>query len=179
MKRIKNNKGFTLIELLVVVLIIGILAAIALPKYQLATDKARYSKMMDFTKAIADAEVRALMLTSDPTFNDLDIDIPANCTLTNSKTITCDNGNWFCHLHNYSFVIFPRCTDFKINASYYYSIDENTTKRICYAHSKDKNDRQNRLCQAMTGHTNSFDDSIAILQPNGTFTSKSSYGYYF
>ena len=163
-KNIQNKQGFTLIELLVVVLIIGILAAIALPKYQLATDKARYSKMMDFTKAIADAEVRALMLTSDPTFNDLDIDIPANCTLTNSKTITCDNGKWFCHFNNYSTVVYPRCSDLTINASYYYSIYLETTrtnKRICYAHSKDKNDRQNRLCQAMTGRTNSFDDRIA------------------
>ncbi|HYH78456.1 MAG TPA: prepilin-type N-terminal cleavage/methylation domain-containing protein [Longimicrobium sp.] len=41
MRKIRNNKGFTLIELMIVVVIIGILAALAIPRFSKASDRAK------------------------------------------------------------------------------------------------------------------------------------------
>ena len=80
----QNNKnGFTLIELLVVVLIIGILAAVALPQYQKAVIKSRTSALLPLLTTIANAEEAHYVATGTYTSHlaDLDIDAPTNCFL--------------------------------------------------------------------------------------------------
>ena len=87
----KNKQAFTLIELLVVVLIIGILAAVAVPQYQKAVEKARLTQHIVTIRALYDALERYRLAngnyppakdnhpgtTGISYFNDiLDVDIP-------------------------------------------------------------------------------------------------------
>lgn len=56
-----NKKGFTLIELLVVVLILGILAAMAMPQYFKAVERSRMTEAVTLMANIADAQQRKYM----------------------------------------------------------------------------------------------------------------------
>jgi prepilin-type N-terminal cleavage/methylation domain-containing protein len=76
---IRNTKGFTLIELMVVILIIGILAALAIPKFTNASAKAKFAEAPTVLAAWQNAQIARIAETGlAGAVGDLVFDAPNN-----------------------------------------------------------------------------------------------------
>ena len=112
--KIKNLKyGFTLIEMLVVVLIIGILAGIALPQYQMAVTKAKVASILPLMRRWKDALQEYKLQHGDyciergedsfceeyPMADTLGVNWPSdwNDGYCNDSAVGCENDYWDCY----------------------------------------------------------------------------------
>jgi type IV pilus assembly protein PilA len=103
--RFHNRKGFTLIELMIVVVIIGILAALAIPRFMQATTKSKQSEAKQILKQIYTMQRAYRQETGNyahngdtraagTVFADLGVEIGANAQY--SYVMTADNNTFSC-----------------------------------------------------------------------------------
>ena len=90
---LRNRKGFTLIELLIVVVIIGILAAIAIPKFANTKSKAYITAMKSDLRNLVTAEEAFFSDSSKYTATLTQLKYQ-NSTGVNPPTILVGAGYW-------------------------------------------------------------------------------------
>ena len=153
----KGRRGFTLIELLVVVLIIGVLAAVALPQYQKAVMKTRYATLKNLTHSIATAEMVYHLANDGYTAELTDLDISLTGGVFNEETPRQYVYPWgSCYVkQNSDTKITIRCVNIDISMGYVTVLEQGNAPRIsCYVlGSLDEEDfpLQHQICKEETG----------------------------
>lgn len=149
----KHPHGFTLIELLVVVLIIGILAAVALPQYQLAVAKSRYATLKNLVNSIANAEEIYYLANGQyaTKFDELDIGMPGG-KLETSNQVKYYYSWGECRIGLSTIDAYVSCKNNLSNMLYQIYLQQHPSvsmrgAKLCVAYNTDQNSLQAKICQ--------------------------------
>ena len=144
------SKAFTLIELLVVVLIIGILAAVALPQYQKAVDKAKLMGIFQLARSVKMAEEEYYL--ANGTYTDQQEDL--------SLSFSNGTGKSFSQ-QGFSFTLQKQVTGIpwsvyaselnKLGVLLIVGYDHGSWKGNSSCYAKATNERAKRACRSLTG----------------------------
>jgi len=151
MKSIKFKKAFTLIELLVVVLIIAILAAIAIPKYQVLVEKTRAVLALTRLKATNDALDRYYLIhgsypSTAAKWSVLDIEFPG-----------CNRDGNYCFEDIWNWYIYPNTGNTLANRNpsstkYYILYHRSSNIFSCtVVQGKENSDFYEKVCSSLCG----------------------------
>ena len=160
----KNKQAFTLIELLVVVLIIGILAAVALPQYRLAVAKSRLISMKTIVQNIAKAQEVYYLANGrySNRFEELDIDLPAEGTPNTNYSNQYDFDWGSCFTGTVSSSGYARviCDDENNHLRYEEVLQHSqfySGFRFCNVQTNQATDWRNKVCQSDTKAASRFE----------------------